>query len=304
MKIIINVIISVFFCTIAVVKVVSQDVEQPFHYESSVFIIHFTENKQLFSGRSNDEYDPTQGFSLIYDIVIRYVYRMTPLNEGELHFDVSDFAIWHEMVFINNVRGQRLLLGDHVLTDCSGWVQMSNEDYEKLRNFIVKIKKQAEYPLTENKDKLVADWVSELSLDSEILDYDDHFRSMEKYPGDYSAAKVSSANDKSVTHEINPESIRNLKSAVGSQEKRVASSSAKSIDAQAESSEAVHAQSSAVLATVDMPIQDTSIKITNRQSSETNENLWSVDDASHSFNYWLLLIGLGMAFVWYYWRRK
>lgn len=296
--------IALIICIFLATHLFAQDVEKPFRYETSVFIIHFTEKNQVFNGRSNDEYDPSQGFSLIYDIVIRYVYRMTPLNEGELHFDLKDFAIWHEMVFINNVRGQRLLLGDHVLTDGSGWVQMSNEDYEKLRNFIAKIKKSSEYPLTDNKDKLVANWVGELSQESEILDYDDHFRSMEKYPGDYSAAKVSSANDKSVTHEINPESISEINRSVDPQEIGVASSSAKSADVHTGGSEVVNAQSSAALVISDMPTQDDPVKITNLKNSDANENRSLTENTGHLFIHWLFLAGLGMVFVWYYWRRK
>lgn len=296
--------IGLLFCIFIATQVFAQDVEKPFRYETSVFIIHFTDKHQVFNGRSNDEYHPQQMFSLIYDVVIRYVYRMTPFNQGDLSFNVNDFAIWHEMVFINNVRGQRLLLGDHVLTDGSGWVQMSDEDYKKLHSIIVDIKERAEYPLTDNKDKLVADWVSELSLDSEILDYDDHFRSMEKYPGDYSAAKVASANNKSIRHEIKPEPISEINSSVDSQEIGVTSSSAKSADVHTGSSEVVNAQSSAALVISDMPTQDEPVKITNPKNSDANENPSLTENTSHSFIHWLFLAGLGMVFVWYYWRRK
>lgn len=304
MKTIIKTVIGLFFCVFVAMQVSAQEVEKPFRYETSVFIIHFTEDKQGLNGRSNDEYHPQQMFSLIYDIVIRYVYRMTPFNQSDLSFNINDFAIWHEMIFINNVRGQRLLLGDHVLTDGSGWVQMNDEDYEKLHGIIIDIKERAEYPLTENKDKLVADLVSELSQESEILDYDDHFRSMEKYPGDYSAAKVSSANDKSVAHEINPESISEIKSSVDPQEIGVTSSSAGSTGIRAESSEVLNGQSAVAPVISDMPTQDEPVKITNVKNSDTNENPSLTENTNHSFIYWLLLTGLGMAFVWYYWRKK
>lgn len=304
MKNICKQLIRLLFFVCAAMQVSAQDVEKPFHYETSIFIIHFMENKQMFSGRSNDEYDPTQGFSLIYDIVIRYVYRMTPFNQGELSFNVNDFSIWHEMFFINNVRGQRLLLGDHVLTDGSGWVQMSDEDYEKLRGFIVEIKKHAEYPLTENKDKLVADWVSGLSQESDIHDYDDHFRAMEKYPGDYSAARVVSADAKGVAHEINPESIGDVNEPVGLQGVEFTSSSVGSTKMIEENNKVVSAQSSVASVMSDVLANAEPVKITNPKNSHATESASLTKNANPHLIGWLFVVGLGMVFVWYYWRRK
>lgn len=294
--------ISLFFCIFAAIHVSAQDVEKPFHYETTWRILLFSSDHYSVNERPEAEYDEMQGFIQIYDILIKYVHSMRPFNDGLLQVELNDLGVWCELYLINNEAYQHLFIGDHVLSDGKNWVLISEVDYKRLSEMLEDRRRDADNPYDGDKEKILSHNVKQI-FGQPFDEYDAHFKRMANEARGITGRELES-NASSSIELINPKSIGEINSSVASQEIGVTSSSSRNTDVQAESRAVVNGQSSVALVASVAPAKDEQVKITRHKNSDTNESSALTESANHSLIGWLFLAGLGMAFVWYYWRKN
>lgn len=107
----------------------AQEITPPFDYTTTLWIINTIENSGTVYGRPRPEdYDERQGFIYIYNILIKYVANLHDIDNET----GSELVPTHQLVLINGVREQRILLGDHWISDQYHIVSISETDYNNL----------------------------------------------------------------------------------------------------------------------------------------------------------------------------
>jgi|GEM_PF-4400866 len=193
------------FISFITINVNAQDETQTFNYKTTWRIVYFKDDSQFINQRPNDEYNKQQGFIQLYEILIKYVYSMQPLDETEGHIDTIKLGIWDEIFLINDEGYQSLLIGNQILSDGKGWALMNENDYGKLRNILVE--------RSSNKDNLYdGDKVKALNSLSwantegaSLEDFDTHFQRL-KIKNNKNADE-NSQNQKIHSEKQNTESI-------------------------------------------------------------------------------------------------
>lgn len=155
------------FLSLCISKSLAQDNQQPFDYTKTVWIIHVIEGSGIVYGRPEpEEYDPRQGLIYIYEILIKYVYSMQDLNASS---SPNSLNVSHELILMNGVTEQRLLIGEHWISDERNIAVMSEVDYNNLKEWLKKREKNEDYknpPI----DKLVKAFRNGTSPDIESFD--------------------------------------------------------------------------------------------------------------------------------------
>ncbi|HOY24751.1 MAG TPA: hypothetical protein PK002_16460 [Cellvibrio sp.] len=155
------------FLSLFISRTFAQENQQPFDYTKTVWIIHVIEGGGIVYGRPEpEEYDPRQGLIYIYEILIKYVYSMQDLNASRLP---NSLNVTHELILMNGLTEQRLLIGEHWISDERSIAVMSEVDYNNLKEWLKKREKNEDYknpPI----DKLVKAFRNGTSPDIESFD--------------------------------------------------------------------------------------------------------------------------------------
>jgi len=112
----------------------AQENFQPFDYTKTVWIINVIDSSGTVYGRPRpDEYNPRQGFIYIYEILTKYVYNLQGIHSLR---EPTSLTVTHELILINGIAEQRLLIGDHWISDERKMALMDEIDYRNLTEWL------------------------------------------------------------------------------------------------------------------------------------------------------------------------
>ncbi len=166
--------IVTIFLSLCISKSFAQDSQQqPFDYTKTVWIINVMEGSGTVYGRPGPEdYNPRQGFIYIYEVLIKYVYSMRDLNSST---PPTALTVTHELILMNGVTEQRLLIGEHWISDERNIAAMSELDYNNLKEWLGTREKNQDYKKNPPIDRLVKGFRNNTS--PEIESFDKYFNS-------------------------------------------------------------------------------------------------------------------------------
>lgn len=165
--------ISAILLSLCISKTFAQENQQAFDYTKTVWIINVMEGSGTVYGRPRPEdYNPRQGFIRIYEILIKYVYNMQDLNSA---IPPSSLTVTHELILINGAAEQRILIGDHWISDEKNIALISEVDYSNLKEWLGTLEKNQDYKNNPPIDKLVKAFRD--GTYSEIESFDKYFNS-------------------------------------------------------------------------------------------------------------------------------
>jgi hypothetical protein len=161
------------FLSFWISKTSAQENQQPFDYTKTVWIINVMEGSGTVYGRPRPEdYNPRQGLIYIYEILIKYVYNLQDLNTVS---QSNSLTVTHELILINGVAEQRLLIGDHWISDERNIAIMSEADYNNLKEWLGTKETNKDYKENPPIDKLISVFKGYTSAN--IESFEKHFNS-------------------------------------------------------------------------------------------------------------------------------
>jgi hypothetical protein len=170
-----NFIVAILLCTFALAANANEESAAPFNYNTTWRIVYFQGNNQFINQRSNDEYNPMQGFSFIYEILIKYVYSMQSVKQLSPDGSMSPLGIWTAIYLTNDIGYQKLFIGDHTLSDGYRWVLMEDNDYLKLSEILLKRKDKVENPFDGDIENALKSHLWKNNNGEKLDDYETHF---------------------------------------------------------------------------------------------------------------------------------
>lgn len=170
----------------------AQETDQPFDYTKTVWIINVMEGSGTVYGRPGPEdYNPRQGFIYIYEILNKYVYRLQDIHSLN---SPNPLTVTHDLVLINDVAEQRLLIGDHWLSDERHIAILDEIDYHNLVQWLGAREKNKDYKENPPLDKMIRHFRENQSPD--IESFNDYFK---RNSTSSTAINISSSLAKSVS---------------------------------------------------------------------------------------------------------
>jgi hypothetical protein len=160
--------IVIIFLNFCMSRSLAQENQKNFDYTKTAWIINVIENSGVVYGRPlAEEYDTRQGFIYIYEILIKYVYSMEDFNSA---ISPNLPNVTHELILINGQAEQRLLIGDHWISDEKNIVVMNETDYKNLTEWLSARKANKDYKENPPIDKLVKAFKDHTSPTIESVD--------------------------------------------------------------------------------------------------------------------------------------